>query len=155
MHSTSRPRRVRASLLGVALGAALGATAGWSVAAALQVDDEGAGYGGTANALQVAVVGEQVHVSGVGFLAASPVEVNVGDLTATVTADEFGRIDSTLVADGDGASVSAAGTASDGSPRSLQPIARTSGGHSLATLLGGGLGATPVVLSRRKYVRAR
>lgn len=163
MPNQPHSRRVSASLrrltLGALLGAAVGATAGWSVAAALQSGDEGAGYGGTANALQVEIVGEEVRVSGVGFLASSAVEVQVGDLSTTVTADEFGRIDSTVVAGADGTpdnrAVAAMGTAGDGSLRSLRPQAPQRDDHGVATVLGAGLGAVPVVLSRRKYVRVR
>lgn len=157
MPNSPRPRfrtSLRGVALGLVLGASIGATAGWSVAAALQSGDEGAGYGGTANALQVEVVDEQVRVAGVGFLASSPVEVQVGDLRATVTADEFGRVDATVVAGADGA-VSAAGLGGDGSPRTLQPQPAHQGSNGAATLLGAGLGAVPVLASRRKYVQAR
>jgi hypothetical protein len=161
MPNRPSPRSPRTSWRGLALGlmagAALGGTGGFAVASALGSGEEGAGYGGTANALQVQVVGEQVHVSGVGFMALSPVTVKVGDLSAEVTADEFGRVDAAVSADGVGASDAAVATgqAVDGTARALRPLAARGDSRTTATLLGVGLGAVPVAMSRRKYRRAR
>lgn len=136
-------------LAGVAAGALLGATAGWSAAEATSGAGEGAGYGGNAGALQVHIEGESVHVTGVGFLAGSPVEVHVGDLTTTVTADEFGVVDA-LVTAGSGDPVAADGTAADGTARSLAPSVDDGADRTTATLAGAGLGAAPLLLARRR-----
>lgn len=138
-------------MAGAFAGLALGATLGWTAASAAEVAGDGAGYGGTANALQVHVSGERVHVEGAGFLAGSAVQVHVGDLTSTVTADDIGRVDTVLTATEPKAIVAATGIAPDGLPTNRSTTHSPSGSHGTGTALGGLLGIAPAVVLTRKY----
>jgi hypothetical protein len=141
-------------VVGACLGAALGATLGWSIAAAVANTDAGVGYGGTAGTLQVVVQGEAVHVSGAGFLANSLVAVSVGDLSATVPADEFGRIDAHLdAADPSGSLVTAVGSSPTGESTTLHPTPLTAETGTTATMLGASAGATPALFAARRRRR--
>ena len=129
----------------------MGATLGWSAAAAAEAADDGAGYGGNANALQVQVQGEQVRVAGVGFQAGSDVQVRIGDLSSTVTADEVGRVDALLAASAAGAPVAATGIAPNGVPTTRSAVPARGGSHQTGTLIGATLGLAPALMMSRKY----
>jgi len=155
LHPPTPSRRLARLATGVFAGAVIGATIGWAAAGAAAVAGDGAGYGGNANELQVQVSGEHVHVEGAGFLAGSAVEVHIGDLIRTVTADDVGRVDAVLQATTPGADVAAIGTAPNGSPTTRSPQPTPASSHEIGTLLGGMLGAGPALLLTRKYGRQR
>ena len=150
-HSTSR--RALGALLGGVAGALVGATIGWAPVHALTVAPEGAGYGGTAGALQVTVQGEQVVVTGSGFMAHSAVDVSAGDLTASVIADDVGGVHAVLSgasAVSSAAAVSATGTAVDGSSTVRVPVDTGTSTGGSATAVGAMLGAAPFIVMRRR-----
>lgn len=146
---------MRRVFIGMALGAAVGMSVS-GVARAASPDD-GAGYGGTASALQVRVSGEQVTVTGSGFAADSPVTVEVGDLSTTVTADDVGVIYAVLTdsgsTDSDESTVAASGTGADGQALTLTGSESSSLSGGEGALAGASVGAVGGLSVRRRKRR--
>jgi hypothetical protein len=147
------PRMARA-LIAALVGGAFGATIAFSAAGALGPSGA-AGYGGTAGALQVTVSGDSVRVVGSGFLANSAVDVVVGDLHATVTADDVGAVDAVLHGAAAASSVAATGVTPSGAATTARPLVGAAPGAAGPTLVGASLGAAPslLVVRRRRPVK--
>ena len=144
----NRTRHRTRTAVRVLLGAAAGALVGTGVsAAAHSTGTGGAGYGGSAGAIDVGRDGSGWHVAGDGFAANAELTVTIGSETFVVRADSFGSIDTVLPADADdGAGITVAGAAADGSTRSVStstpadpsdpfPLAAAGGGAASAVLL--------------------
>jgi hypothetical protein len=142
------PRTARA-LTAALVGGAVGATIAFSAAAALG-SSTAAGYGGTAGALQVTVSGDTVRVVGSGFLASSAVDVVVGDLHATVTADDVGAVDAVLHGSAAASAVAATGVDPSGATTTARPVIGATSGTEGPTLFGASLGAAPSFLAVRR-----
>jgi hypothetical protein len=160
-HRTSPARRSPATRVAWWLGgAAIGALAGAALAAPFasalspSASSEQAGYGGTATSLHITVSGEQLLVSGMGYAAGAVVEVQVGDLTTHVTADEFGEVHAVLLGADASAPAIAVGTGADGRPLTLDGTPRTGGGNNTGgAVVGASVGSLAAVfVGRRKVV---
>ena len=160
-HRTSPARRSPATrvawwLGGAAVGAIAGAalTAPFASALSTSASSEQAGYGGTATSLHITVDGEQLLVSGMGYAAGAVVEVQVGDLSTHVTADEFGEVHAALLGADASAPAVASGAGADGRPLTLDGAPRADGNSNTGgAVVGASVGSLAAVfVGRRKVV---